>query len=160
MVYTVNAYIPTKWKVLPYRVPAGERYYRVWVDADSDHFINISTEQREAPDQYIGNRPPVAMLGLLEAKALRHLLDGFIERAEANRAAQPKDEFSEVYNLPEGQTMDQLIESATSQFVRSVQRSYGNPHKSKELTEEEMDWRRARAAAIRQREQAIHNTTG
>lgn len=112
MVYTVNAYIPTKWKALPHRVPAGERYYRVWVDADSDYFINISTEQREAPDQYIGNRPPVAMLGLLEAKALRHLLDGFIERAEANRAARPKDEFSEVYDLPEGQTMDQLIESA------------------------------------------------
>ena len=160
MAYTINAYIPSEWKALPHRVPAGDRYYRCWVNADSDYFINISTELREAPDQHIGNRPPVAMLGLLEAKALRHLLDGFIERAEARRAARPNDEFSEVYNLPAGQTMDQLIDSHTAQFVRTVQRSYPNPHRSEQLAGEEMDRRRAHAASIRDKAEAIHNSTG
>lgn len=160
MAYTTNAFIPTKWKVLPHRVPAGDRYYRCWVDADSDYFIKISTELREAPDQHVGNRPPVAMLGLLEAKALRHLLDGFIERAEANKAARPKDEFSEVCNLPEGQTMSQLIEFATAEHVHSMQRGYPNRYRSMQSADEEMDRRRAHAEGIRQREQAIHNSTG
>lgn len=157
MVYTLNPFIPTTWKVLPSRIPEGHRYYRHWVEA-SDYFIHITTEQREAPDQYIGNRPPTAMLNLLEAKALRHLLDGFIARAEAKRAERPRDEFSDVCNLPEGQTMDEAIHFATNHHLNAIQRDHPNPYLGRRLAEEEMEKRRQHAREIRER-QARASTT-
>lgn len=141
MIYTINPFIPTTWKVLPSRIPQGNRYYRHWVEA-SDYFIHITTEQREAPDQYIGNRPPTAMLNLLEAKALRHLLDQFIARAEARHSKRPRDEFSDVCNLPEGQTMDEAIFFATNQHLNDIQRDHANHYLGHKLADEEMEKRR------------------
>lgn len=154
MVYTINAFIPTEWKVLPSRVPDGKRYYRIWVDDTSDIFFSITTEQREAPDQYIGNRPPTAPLNLLEAKALRHLLDGFIARAEARQAKRPRDEFSEVQNLPSGTSMDDLIRYVTSHHIDTMQKSYENPYRSQQLADEEMDKRRTKQREIAERQKA------
>ena len=154
MVYTVNAFIPTEWKVLPSRVPDGKGYYRIWVNDTSDIFLDVTTEQREAPDQHIGNRPPVAMLNVLQAKALRHLLDGFIARAEARKAAEPRHEFSDVQNLPDGVTMDELIRHATNHHLDAMQKSYPSHYLSKKLADEEMAKRRARQNEIRQRQLA------
>lgn len=159
-VYTLNPFIKSKWKVLPSRVPEANRYYRHWVDADSDYFISITAEQREAPDQYIGDRPPAAMLGLLEAKALRHLLDGFIARAEARRDARPRDEFSEVLNLPDGQTMDSLIEAATFNHLHHIRKNHPNPFLGQKRADEEMDRRRQHEAEVNARATQARNSTG
>ena len=154
MVYTVNPFIPTTWKVLPSRIPESKQYYRHWVEV-SDYFIHITTEQREAPDQYIGNRPPTAMLGLLEAKALRHLLDGFIARAEAKRAEKPRDEFSDVYNLPEGHTMDEAIRFATNRHLDAIHRDHPNPYLGQQAAKDEMAKRRQHDREIATYEQKL-----